>query len=58
MKKPRKYHISFDIIDELPQDNSGFGYVAAYCRKESLEKIREVFGDYCVENIKCRRVYN
>lgn len=57
MKKPKKWHISFDIIDQ-PPEISNLGYVASYYRAESIEGIKKLFNDFEVVNLKCKRKKN
>jgi len=55
MKKSKRWHISFDIIDQ-PPESLDVGYVAVYCRKEAIEGIKKLFNDFEVVNLKCKKV--
>lgn len=52
--KARKWHIEFDIIDQPPEKD--IGYVASYYRKEAIDKIKVIFSDYYVVNLKCKEI--
>ena len=51
--QPRIWNISFKIVDQPIKGR--WGYVAKYYRKEALQKIKDIFGDYEVKDVKIRK---